>query len=188
MNSNSNQPSPIDNSQNAEPGKNKKQTNPKTQWTPLIYIRGAYHRSAGRLQIDGWIWCSCTVQESGKKLSCLGTSPHALCWCFSCRMRDRAPCICGVGVWSLLLSLCLASLTHAHRSHTGRCLYMFPPAGRVALASRFTRRGLAASNFYSRVVDLEWIGCAPPEGTQTSHSKGKQRPQGLVAKNSWKVL
>lgn len=36
------------------------------------------------------------------------------------RMRDRGPCICGVGVWSLLLSLCLASLTHAHRSHTGR--------------------------------------------------------------------
>lgn len=44
-------------------------------------------------------------------------------------MRDRAPRICGVGVWSLLLSLCLASLTHAHRSHTGRCLYAFPPAG-----------------------------------------------------------
>ncbi|CAJ1085153.1 FAM19A2-like [Xyrichtys novacula] len=34
------------------------------------------------------------------------------------RMRERGPCICGVGVWSLLLSLCLASLTHAHRSHT----------------------------------------------------------------------
>ncbi|XP_061590938.1 chemokine-like protein TAFA-2 [Cololabis saira] len=33
-------------------------------------------------------------------------------------MRERGPCICGVGVWSLLLSLCLASLTHAHRSHT----------------------------------------------------------------------
>ncbi|KAK7884275.1 hypothetical protein WMY93_027398 [Mugilogobius chulae] len=31
-------------------------------------------------------------------------------------MRER--CICGVGLWSLLLSLCLASLTHAHRSHT----------------------------------------------------------------------
>lgn len=46
--------------------------------------------------------------------------------CFSYRMRDRGPCICGVGVWSLLFSLCLASLTHAHRSHTGRlmCLYM----------------------------------------------------------------
>lgn len=38
----------------------------------------------------------------------------------SCRMRERGPCICGVGLWSLLLSLCLASLTHAHRSHTGR--------------------------------------------------------------------
>lgn len=45
-------------------------------------------------------------------------------------------------MWSLLLSLCLASLTHAHRSHTGRCLYVFAPAGRVALASRFPRRGL----------------------------------------------
>uniref|UniRef100_A0A8C7XUG7 TAFA chemokine like family member 3 n=1 Tax=Oryzias sinensis TaxID=183150 RepID=A0A8C7XUG7_9TELE len=33
-------------------------------------------------------------------------------------MREKGPCICGVGVWSLLLSLCLASLTHAHRSHT----------------------------------------------------------------------
>ncbi|XP_076022390.1 chemokine-like protein TAFA-2 [Genypterus blacodes] len=33
-------------------------------------------------------------------------------------MRERGPCICGVGVWSLLLSLCLASLTQAHRSHT----------------------------------------------------------------------
>ncbi|XP_054633161.1 chemokine-like protein TAFA-2 [Dunckerocampus dactyliophorus] len=33
-------------------------------------------------------------------------------------MRERGPCMCGFGVWSLLLSLCLASLTHAHRSHT----------------------------------------------------------------------
>ncbi|XP_039657704.1 chemokine-like protein TAFA-2 isoform X2 [Perca fluviatilis] len=33
-------------------------------------------------------------------------------------MRERGPSICGVGVWSLLLSLCLASLTQAHRSHT----------------------------------------------------------------------
>lgn len=114
-------------------------------------------------------------------------------------MRDRAPRICGVGVWSLLLSLCLASLTHAHRSHTGRCLYMFPPAGRVALASPFTRRGRAASNFYSRVVDLEWIGCAPPEGTQTSHSKGKQKTTGagcqelmksslILERRAWVIL
>ncbi|KAM6976887.1 chemokine-like protein TAFA-2 [Aplochiton taeniatus] len=33
-------------------------------------------------------------------------------------MRERGPGVCGVGVWGLLLSLCLASLTHAHRSHT----------------------------------------------------------------------
>ncbi|XP_005808691.1 protein FAM19A2-like [Xiphophorus maculatus] len=33
-------------------------------------------------------------------------------------MRERGLWICGVGVWSLLLSLCLTSLTHAHRSHT----------------------------------------------------------------------
>lgn len=91
-------------------------------------------------------------------------------------MRDRAPCICGVGVWSLLLSLCLASLTHAHRSHTGRCLYVFAPA--CCIVPRFTRRALAASKFYSRVVDLEWIGCAPPEGTQTSRSKTEAKTTG----------
>ncbi|CAG6021470.1 unnamed protein product [Menidia menidia] len=34
------------------------------------------------------------------------------------RMRERGLSLCGVGVWSLLLSLCLASFTHAHRSHT----------------------------------------------------------------------
>ncbi|XP_068608386.1 chemokine-like protein TAFA-2 [Brachionichthys hirsutus] len=33
-------------------------------------------------------------------------------------MRERGPCIYRVGVWSLLLSLCLAFLTDAHRSHT----------------------------------------------------------------------
>ncbi|XP_061703756.1 chemokine-like protein TAFA-2 isoform X2 [Syngnathoides biaculeatus] len=32
-------------------------------------------------------------------------------------MRERGPCTGGVAVWSLLLSLCLASPTQAHRSH-----------------------------------------------------------------------
>lgn len=41
------------------------------------------------------------------------------------RMRERGLWICGVGVWSLLLSLCLASFTHAHRSHTGNLIPLY---------------------------------------------------------------
>lgn len=57
---------------------------------------------------------------------------HFVFWCLlssaSYRMRERGLWICGVGVWSLLLSLCLTSLTHAHRSHTGKWIstsYLF---------------------------------------------------------------
>ncbi|KAG7520425.1 FAM19A2-like [Solea senegalensis] len=55
-----------------------------------------------------------TAKEVDERSSCWAkrTRPHR-----TNRMRERGPCICGVGVWSLLLSLCLASLTHAHRSH-----------------------------------------------------------------------
>lgn len=83
------------------------------------------------------------------------------------RMRDRGPCICGVGVWGLLLSLCLASLTHAHRSHTGRWMYVLWVCivyiHSMSFCVQYLQccifRGLGlqaafAANFFSRVVKL----------------------------------
>lgn len=73
------------------------------------------------------------------------------------RMRERGPCICGVGVWSLLLSLCLASLTQAHRSHTGRSMYVCVCAVHIPVT-------------WSAVtgLDLSWVATA---GSRCSQSK-----------------
>lgn len=96
----------------------------------------------------------------------------------SSRMRERGPRICGVGVWSLLLSLCLASLTHAHRSHTGTCTRtcthvclnnvledrQTSECSEQQHHQRLQQEGVSAANFFSRVVQLLWIGCFPPMG------------------------
>ena len=126
------------------------------------------------------------------------------------RMRERGPCICGVGVWSLLLSLCLASLTHAHRSHTGRSMYVFmsfyvcvcvcvcvcvvhnPVTWSVSVCCingigsfvDYHCRQPLQPILFLRVVKLEWIGCVPPEGVQWPDSQWNTRPQRLfVEKN-----
>lgn len=97
---------------------------------------------------------------------CLWFGPTEL-FLFFDRMRERGPCICGVGVWSLLLSLCLASLTQAHRSHTGEkmCVCVFYSISCVCVCvftthsswwtyHRLPLQAASTANFVSHIVKL----------------------------------
>lgn len=122
------------------------------------------------------------------------------------RMRERGPCICGVGVWSLLLSLCLASLTQAHRSHTGRYMYAqscvcvccctehSPVPWSASVCSIHLdvsgvcpcRQPLQQS--YSFTEKLNWIGRVPPEGMQRFDLQWNTRPKRIVARKTSKTF